>query len=236
MEVWGRLEPQVLKQALNAIDGGSDLSRWDADSKDYRKRRAVLDKLRAQLTSSQPPERRVRKRFRESNDWKTGELIAYRLLSGRFVVLRVIGHNTDKGGTSPICELLDWIGDSRPNESQLKTVEIRRTTRSRAHLAVHDWSNQGHRDRMTASSYWNYFETLPVPRSIYRHVVEVVRYTPKGALWHLVSCRRLLGPGRSVSDCATQSAMPPMIPTRVGCVVRPPIGHKSSARSAASAA
>jgi hypothetical protein len=128
---YGRLEPQVLRQALNAIDGGSDLSRWDADSKDYRKRRAVLDKLRTQLTSSQPPEKPVRKRFRELNDWKTGELIAYRLLSGRFVVLRVIGHNTDKGGTSPICELLDWIGDSLPNESQLKTVGIRKTNEAR---------------------------------------------------------------------------------------------------------
>jgi hypothetical protein len=128
---YGRLEEHVLQQALSAIDDGSDLSRWHAAPQDYRKRLAVLDKLRAQLTSSQPPERRVRKRFRGSNDWKTGELIGYRLLSGRFVVLRVIGHNTDKGGTSPICELLDWIGDSLPNESQLKTVSIRKSNEAR---------------------------------------------------------------------------------------------------------
>ena len=128
---YGRLEPQVLQQALSAIDGGSDLARWDAGSKDYRKRRAVLDKLRAQLTSSQPPAKRVPKRFRSSNEWKAGELIGFRLLSGRFVVLRVIGHHTDKGGTSPICELLDWIGESLPNESRLKTVGIRQTNEAR---------------------------------------------------------------------------------------------------------
>jgi hypothetical protein len=33
----GRLEPHVLQQALNAIDGGSDLARWDVNSKDYKK-------------------------------------------------------------------------------------------------------------------------------------------------------------------------------------------------------
>jgi hypothetical protein len=128
---YGRLEPQVLQQALNAIDGGSDLSRWDVGSKEYKKRRAVLDKLRAQLTSSQPPEKPVPNRFRESNEWKVGELIAFRLLSGGFVVLRVIGHHTDKGGISPICELMDWIGDSLPNESRLKTFGIKKSKQPR---------------------------------------------------------------------------------------------------------
>jgi hypothetical protein len=128
---YGRLEPHVLQQALSAIDGGSDLARWDIGSKEYRKRRAVLDRLRVQLTSLQRPKRRVPKRFRGSNLWKIGELIAYRLLSGRFVVLRVIGHNTDQGGTSPICELLDWVGDSLPNESELKTIGIRKTNQAR---------------------------------------------------------------------------------------------------------
>ena len=127
---YGRLEPQVLQQALSAIDVGSDLPRWEVGSKDYRKRRAVLEKLRAQLTSSQPPAERVPKRFRESNEWRVGELIAYRLLSGRFVVLRVIGHHTDKGGTSPVCEILDWVGDSVPNASQLKTAGIRKTNQA----------------------------------------------------------------------------------------------------------
>jgi hypothetical protein len=129
---YGRLEPDVLQHALNAIDGGSDLARWDAGSKEYKKRQSVLEKLRAQLCSSlQRPVRRVPKRFRESNEWQIGENIAYRLLSGKFVVLRVIGHHTDKGGTSPICELLDWVGDGLPSESRLKTLGIRKTKQVR---------------------------------------------------------------------------------------------------------
>jgi hypothetical protein len=124
---YGRLEPHVLEKALCAIDDGSDLARWDVGSKDFRKRRVVLDRLRVQLMSSQPPERRIPKRFRESNEWKTGELIAYRLLSDRFVVLKVIGHHTDKGGASPICVLLNWVGDRLPNESQLKSAGIRKS-------------------------------------------------------------------------------------------------------------
>ena len=74
---YGRLEPQVLQQALSAIDGGSDLARWDADSKDCKNRRAVLDKLRAQLTSSQPPAKRVPKRFGSWTKLKAGELIGF---------------------------------------------------------------------------------------------------------------------------------------------------------------
>jgi len=125
---YGRLEPDVLQHALSVIDSGSDLARWDAGSKEYKMRQSVLEKLRAQLCSQQRTMRRVPKRFRESNEWQSGENIAYRLLSGKFVVLRVIGHHTDRGGTSPICELLDWVGDELPNELQLKTLGIRKTT------------------------------------------------------------------------------------------------------------
>ena len=47
----GRPEPRVLQQALNLIDSGSDLARWgESDSKDFKKRKVVLEKLRAQLT------------------------------------------------------------------------------------------------------------------------------------------------------------------------------------------
>ena len=47
----GRLEGHVLQQALNVIDSGSDLARWKSSSTDFKKRKAVLEKLRAQLTS-----------------------------------------------------------------------------------------------------------------------------------------------------------------------------------------
>jgi hypothetical protein len=110
----GRLEPQVLRQALNVIDGGSDEERWESGSRDFKKRKGVLAKLRAQLISPPPPEKRIPKRFKDTNEWQVGDLIAYRMQSGRFIILRAIGHHRDRGGTSPICELLDWSGEQIP--------------------------------------------------------------------------------------------------------------------------
>ena len=110
----GRLELAVLEQVLNLIDSGLDLARWEPGSRDQAKRRLVLEKLRAQLTSPQPPEKRISKRFRDENEWQVGDLVAYRLLSGRSIILRTIGHHSDRGGTSPICELLDWSGEQLP--------------------------------------------------------------------------------------------------------------------------
>ena len=110
----GRLEDFVLRRALAVIDDGGDLARWDANSGDYKKRQRVVEKLRAQLTSPQPPEKRISKRFLDSNAWSVGELVSYRLVSGRLVIFRVIGHRTDRGGTAPVCELLDWVGAEIP--------------------------------------------------------------------------------------------------------------------------
>jgi len=123
----GRLEPQVLEQALEVIDTGADLARWDTGSPDQKKRQTVLEKLRAQLISPQPPEKRIPKRFRDFNEWEVGDLVAYRLPSGKYLILRVIGHHTDRGGTSPVCELLDWVGHDVPDGSTLNSLDIRRT-------------------------------------------------------------------------------------------------------------
>jgi hypothetical protein len=114
---YGRLESRVLREAANVLDNGSDLARWKS-SRDCRKRQAVLERLRAQLSSRQPPEKRIPKRFRDSNEWQVGDLVTYRLLSGRLIILRVIGHHTDRGGTAPICELLDWVGEEVPESLQ----------------------------------------------------------------------------------------------------------------------
>jgi hypothetical protein len=120
----GRLEPHVMQRALNVIDSGSDLARWESGSTDFKKRKVVLEKLRLQLTSPQPPEKRIPKRFRDSNEWGVGDLVAYRMQSGRFVILRTIGHHSDMGGTSPICELLDWSGEQLPKS--FKSLDVRK--------------------------------------------------------------------------------------------------------------
>jgi hypothetical protein len=120
----GRLESRVLRQALDVIDNESDLVKWKS-TPDYRKRQAVLERLRSTLLSPQPPEKQVPKRFRDVNEWHVGDLITYRLLSDRLIIMRVIGHHTDRGGTAPIIELLDWVGQELPNN--LGALQIRKS-------------------------------------------------------------------------------------------------------------
>ena len=121
----GRLESHVLQEALNVIGSGSDLAKWESGSKDFRKRKVVLDRLRTQLTSPQSPEKRIHKRFRDTNEWRVGELVAYRMQSGRFAILRTIGHHSDQGGTAPICELLDWSGEQLPQS--FTSLDVRKS-------------------------------------------------------------------------------------------------------------
>ena len=92
----GRLEDRVRQEAMRVIDDGSALNPWRG-SKFERKRAAVLEATKHQLLSPQPPTRKLRRVFRDSCDWEPGELIAYRLLSGNFVVFHVIKHHEDAG-------------------------------------------------------------------------------------------------------------------------------------------
>jgi hypothetical protein len=54
----GRLEERTKIEALRYIANGEDLKRWDG-SKDRKKRAAILEKLREQLLSPQPPPKHV---------------------------------------------------------------------------------------------------------------------------------------------------------------------------------
>jgi hypothetical protein len=121
----GRLEDRVREKALQIIDDGSDLRKWSGDDKLRRKRADVLNRLREQLNSAQPPARRLPRIYRNACDWAVGQLVSYRLLSGRLIVLRVIGHHTDKGGTAPVCELLDWVGDQIPSKEVLDRLPVK---------------------------------------------------------------------------------------------------------------
>jgi hypothetical protein len=104
----GRLLEQVKAKALDIIDTGADLKRWSGDPK----RRAVLEKTRAQLLSPPPAPTPIRKRYQENNDWEVGELISYQTPRGKYAVLRVLGHATGSAGKHPIIELVDWYAAS----------------------------------------------------------------------------------------------------------------------------
>jgi len=55
-----------------------------------------------------------------------GQVIGYRLQNGQLCLFRVIGHHSDKGGRSPIAELIDWLGTEIPNLDTLESLPIRR--------------------------------------------------------------------------------------------------------------
>ena len=121
----GRLEQRVKQKALDIIENRSDLRRWEEDAKLLDKRVAVLLRLRTQLVSRQPPERAIAKRYRDTCDWQVGEIISYLLPSEKLLLLRVIGHHRDKGGTAPVCEILDWLGDEIPKEDTIKHLPVK---------------------------------------------------------------------------------------------------------------
>jgi hypothetical protein len=121
----GRLEPRVQAKAMDAIDIGADLVRWQEAPQLLIKRQAVLNELRRTLLSPQPPQKKIRKRFRNTCEWEIGEIIGYRLQSGSLVMFRVIDYFVDLGGTSPIFEVLDWIGQEIPARENLQTVGIK---------------------------------------------------------------------------------------------------------------
>ena len=113
------------QNALRIIDSGQDLRRWE-HSRDRTKREKVLAKLRAQLLTPQPAPKHIAKPFKAANDWKLGEVVGFQLASGRWVLLRVIGHHEDRGGRSAVCELLNWTGDSILSRSEIERLDIRR--------------------------------------------------------------------------------------------------------------
>jgi hypothetical protein len=136
----GRLLEQVKTRALDIIDTDADLKRWS--TADGRRRRAVLEKTRAQLLSPLPPPARIRKRYQENNDWEVGELISYQTPRGKYAVLRVLGHITESGGKHPIIELVDWYAASPASLDDARHLETRvgieRTERAYglSHMAV----------------------------------------------------------------------------------------------------
>lgn len=129
----GRLVPSVRERAMQVLDLGGDLHRWEHDSKALKQRKAALDKLQKQLEAPMPAPKKVPRRFRDSNDWAVGSVHAYRLKNAEWCLFRVIGHHTDKGGTSPIVEVLDWSGPELPSEQEIRALSVREHRYSDGH-------------------------------------------------------------------------------------------------------
>jgi len=111
----GRLMDEVKKLAIEVIDSGMNLERWKENKSDYKKRALVLEKLKEQLLSPQLPEKKIKKVFKSFNPFQLYDAISYKLLSGKYIILKVVGERENNGNTNPIFEICDWIGESIPS-------------------------------------------------------------------------------------------------------------------------
>ena len=115
----GRLLDFVKEKAIQIIDTGSNLTRWqlESESKLVTKRQKELLKLKEQLLSPQPSVKKISKVYKEFTPFEIGDIFSYAHSSGKYALFRVIGHFVDNGGRRPICEILNFFGTEIPNDS-----------------------------------------------------------------------------------------------------------------------
>lgn len=116
----GRLDPAVRDRALAVLARGADLAEWERDNPGLlAKRRATLERVRAQLTGAQPRRRTLRPPKRVSSGLAAGDVLALDM-PGAVALLRVVGVRQHRRGESPILEQLDYEGTHVP---QVETIE-----------------------------------------------------------------------------------------------------------------
>lgn len=102
----GRLTESVRDRAIQIIDSGADLERWEEDPNLRRKRKQHLEKLRDQLNTPQSKPKKLKKRIRSSTDFLAGDLAIYCVSENISVKFFVTGLWGDRGGTyTNICLL-----------------------------------------------------------------------------------------------------------------------------------
>lgn len=65
----------------------------------------------------------------------SGEVYSYDLSSNNYVLFRVIGFHEDKGGSGPVCEILDWSNFEVPNRRKIRKLNYRSAKKPFQHLS-----------------------------------------------------------------------------------------------------
>lgn len=140
----GRLSPFVKQKALNILDNGGDLERWNepGNEKNYQKRQTVIRDLRNKLLSEMPPKKRMKASVRHC-PWKVGSLLAYRIIAhdeklkedqyfGKYVLLRVVKLVKHPISTivpeevyneTMLVGLYNWVGSEIPEPQIVEQLE-----------------------------------------------------------------------------------------------------------------
>jgi hypothetical protein len=123
----GRLDPVIRDRALAVLDRGADLEQWRQDNpKQLPKRRAELDKARAQLTGPQPARKRLRPPKIVSAGLTAGDVLAFPLARS-LALLRVVRVRTHRKGETPVLEELDYRGTEVPSRDALERLRPKTT-------------------------------------------------------------------------------------------------------------
>jgi hypothetical protein len=85
----------------------------------------VLGATKRKLESPQPAECKIKKRVLATCNRERGDLIGYRLITGDYVVLRMLDQHLDEGGAYPDCKLLDWRGPEIPAAGLPDAIPVR---------------------------------------------------------------------------------------------------------------
>ncbi|CAM3052800.1 hypothetical protein HAHI6034_12945 [Hathewaya histolytica] len=139
----GRLTKDIRDAAIDFIDSGEDLERWNIKGaeKDYEKRKKVLENLRETLLSPMPERKKVRKPTVIISPWKPGDVLCYQLnhekikgekYYGKYVLLRVLKilrypfsvlKQDEYFEEKVLFALYDWSGDEIPTSDITKYLE-----------------------------------------------------------------------------------------------------------------
>ena len=133
----GRLDPDIRDRALAVLDAGADLGVWERENpKLLPKRRAVLEKARAQLTGPQRPRKRLRSPKRISSGLVAGDVLAL-ALPRKVALLRVVRIRSHRLGETPVLEELEFEGNDVPPRDVLERLgpKVNNTI-----ATVHPWA------------------------------------------------------------------------------------------------
>ncbi len=123
----GRLDADIRARALAVLDRGADLEIWERDNaKLLPKRRAALEKARAQLIGQQPPRRRLRPPKRIGSGLAAGDVLALDH-PGHVTLLRVVRVRPHRRGEAPVLEELDFEGTEMPPRDALEHMACKVT-------------------------------------------------------------------------------------------------------------
>jgi hypothetical protein len=107
----GRLGPDVRETALDILDRGGDVARWEEEDPGLAKqRKQVLDRLRVKLAGPQPAPKRLKRPVPHGVAFNVGDAVMLQSPGGKRAIVVVVGHKPGwpRGTENPVVELLLW--------------------------------------------------------------------------------------------------------------------------------